>query len=97
MVGEALKGGRLAAEVLAREGHALVPPPGRCAPWSFITAVELGSAARMAAFCTAVQQVRASSCVSHHDVSAPRRKRGARRRGADTPKGGNTRLFRSAP
>lgn len=40
MVGEALKGGRLAAEVLSREGFPVVPPPGPCTPWSFITAGE---------------------------------------------------------
>ena len=38
MVGEALKGGRLVAEVLAREGFAVAPAPGPCDPWSFITA-----------------------------------------------------------
>ena len=56
MVGEALKGGRLAAAVLAADGYRVVPPPGPSTPWSFITAVELGSRERMAAFCTAVQQ-----------------------------------------
>lgn len=55
MVGEALKGGRLAAEVLAREGYGVVPPPGPCSPWSFITAVEVGTPERMSAFCRAVQ------------------------------------------
>ncbi|KAL4857014.1 hypothetical protein ACK3TF_002702 [Chlorella vulgaris] len=56
MVGEALKGGRLAAEVLQREGYNVIPAPGPCSPWSFITAVELGSKERMVAFCRAVQQ-----------------------------------------
>lgn len=37
MVGEALKGGRLAAEVLSREGFNVIPAPGRANPWSFIT------------------------------------------------------------
>lgn len=37
MVGEAIKGGRLAAEVLSREGYTVIPAPGPCAPWSFIT------------------------------------------------------------
>ena len=36
-VGEALKGGRLVAQVLAREGFAVTPAPGPCSPWSFIT------------------------------------------------------------
>ncbi len=37
MVGEALKGGRLAAQVLSREGFNVIPAPGPCNPWSFIT------------------------------------------------------------
>lgn len=37
MVGEALKGGRLAAQVLSREGFNVIPAPGTCNPWSFIT------------------------------------------------------------
>lgn len=37
MVGEALKGGRLAAQVLSREGFNVIPAPGRSNPWSFIT------------------------------------------------------------
>jgi len=56
MVGEALKGGRLAAEILTREGFHVVPAAGPCHPWSFITAVELGSAELMVAFCGAVQE-----------------------------------------
>lgn len=56
MVGEALKGGRLVAAVMAAEGYNVVPAPGRSDPWSFITAVELGSRARMEAFCRAVQR-----------------------------------------
>ena len=55
MVGEALKGGRLVAEVLSREGLAVVPRPGPCAPWSFITAAQLGAPEQMQAFCEAVQ------------------------------------------
>lgn len=55
MVGEAIKGGRLAAQVLSREGYNVIPAPGPCNPWSFITAVELGSKERMVAFCRAVQ------------------------------------------
>jgi len=54
-VGEALKGGRLVASVMSREGYKVYPPAGaRSEP---ITAVRLGSAARLQAFCTAVQQV----------------------------------------
>ena len=56
MVGEALKGGRLVAEVLSREGFRVVPGPGASHPPSFITAVELGAPERMAAFCRAVQE-----------------------------------------
>jgi hypothetical protein len=37
MVGEAIKGGRLAAQVLSREGYNVIPAPGPCTPWSFIT------------------------------------------------------------
>lgn len=59
-VGEALKGGRLVAETLTREGFHVIPAaglPSKSSPaWSFITAVELGSAAAMQAFCSAVQQ-----------------------------------------
>jgi len=55
MVGEAIKGGRLVAEVMHRRGFAVVPPPGPCDPYSFITAVELGSPELMTAFCRAVQ------------------------------------------
>jgi cystathionine beta-lyase family protein involved in aluminum resistance len=55
-VGEALKGGRLIARVMASAGFRVVPlDPSRERP-SFITAIELGSAAAMQAFCTAVQQ-----------------------------------------
>lgn len=56
MVGEALKGGRLVAEVLRREGMCAVPAAGPCTPWSFITAVELGTKEKMEAFCRAVQE-----------------------------------------
>jgi cystathionine beta-lyase family protein involved in aluminum resistance len=62
-VAEALKGGRLVAAALAAEGYAALPPPGPAAPHSFITAVALGSPARMAAFCAAVQ---AASPVGAH-------------------------------
>lgn len=57
MVGEALKGGRLVAEVMTREGYKVTPPAGsRQQPRSFITAVEVGSPERMCAFCRAVQR-----------------------------------------
>lgn len=58
-VGEALKGGRLVAEVLQKEGYRVIPSPGKPLngdPWSFITAVELGSPELMVAFCRAVQE-----------------------------------------
>ncbi|EIE20208.1 aluminum resistance [Coccomyxa subellipsoidea C-169] len=56
MVGEALKGGRLVAEVMSREGYAVAPAGRVPSPASFITAVQVGSAARMCAFCRAVQR-----------------------------------------
>ena len=49
--GEALKGGRLVAEVLARGGFTVIPAPGLPDTPSMITAVELGSRERMVAFC----------------------------------------------
>lgn len=56
MVGEALKGSRLVAEVMTREGFTVTPPAGNRQPRSFITAVEVGSPERMCAFCRAVQR-----------------------------------------
>jgi cystathionine beta-lyase family protein involved in aluminum resistance len=56
MVGEALKGGRLIAEVMAREKRRAWPAAGSPQPLPFITAVEVGSPARMCAFCRAVQR-----------------------------------------
>ncbi len=59
MVGEALKGGRLVAAVMAARGFRVAPPPGPAGGGgarSFITAVELRSAERMVAFCRAVQR-----------------------------------------
>ena len=54
-VGEALKGGRLVAAVMEREGFEAFPPAGaRPEP---ITSVRLGSAAKLQAFCSAVQRV----------------------------------------
>ena len=54
-VGEALKGGQLVAAVMQRAGYRVVPTESATARPSFITAVELGSEAAMAAFCAAVQ------------------------------------------
>lgn len=56
MVGEALKGGRLVAQVMSQSGYACTPPQGLPQTHSFITAIELGSAAKMVAFCEAVQK-----------------------------------------
>ena len=67
MVGEALKGGRLVAAVMEGRGFRVTPGSDALAPGlraaggaaarpSFITAVQLGSAARMVAFCRAVQR-----------------------------------------
>ena len=56
MVGEALKGGRLVAEVLSRAGFKCLPAAGMPPTHSFITAVEMGSREHMVAFCRAVQQ-----------------------------------------
>lgn len=55
MTGEALKGGRLAAEVMSREGFQCVPAPGMPKVLSMITAIGLGSRKRMSAFCRGVQ------------------------------------------
>jgi cystathionine beta-lyase family protein involved in aluminum resistance len=55
MVGEALKGGRLVAEVLHREGFNVIPGPGVPDVYSMITAIELGSKERMVAFCKGIQ------------------------------------------
>lgn len=55
MVGEALKGGRLIAEVMSRAGYPCTPMHGLPTTHSFITAVHLGSPAKMTAFCRAVQ------------------------------------------
>jgi hypothetical protein len=55
-VGEALKGGRLIAKTMASAGFQVIPKDPVLERPSFITAVELGSAAAMQAFCSAVQQ-----------------------------------------
>ncbi|GBF88519.1 aluminum resistance [Raphidocelis subcapitata] len=54
--GEALKGGRLVARVMAEEGFTAVPAPGMAHTPSMITAVELGSRGRMEAFCRGIQR-----------------------------------------
>ncbi|EFJ48941.1 hypothetical protein VOLCADRAFT_117389, partial [Volvox carteri f. nagariensis] len=54
--GEALKGGRLVAELLHREGFTVIPAPGVPEVWSMITAVELRSRERMTAFCRGIQR-----------------------------------------
>lgn len=55
MVGEALKGGRLIAQVMTQSGYPCTPGPGSPQTRSFITAIEMGSAAKMVAFCEAIQ------------------------------------------
>mmetsp|Transcript_6759 Transcript_6759/g.18121 ORF Transcript_6759/g.18121 Transcript_6759/m.18121 type:complete len:518 (-) Transcript_6759:597-2150(-) len=55
--GEALKGGRLVAEVMHREGYNVMPAPGLPEPHSMITAIELGSKQHMVAFCQAIQKM----------------------------------------
>lgn len=54
--GESLKGGRLVAEVMSREGFKATPAPGLNHTPSMITAIHLGSRERMVAFCRGVQQ-----------------------------------------
>jgi cystathionine beta-lyase family protein involved in aluminum resistance len=54
--GEALKGGRLVAQVMAAEGFPVIPVPGMAHTPSMITAVELGSRERMEAFCRGIQR-----------------------------------------
>uniref|UniRef100_A0A383VT04 Uncharacterized protein n=1 Tax=Tetradesmus obliquus TaxID=3088 RepID=A0A383VT04_TETOB len=55
--GEAIKGGRLVAEVMSRLGFKVVPgpTPGLPNPPSMITAVEMGSREGMVAFCKGIQ------------------------------------------
>lgn len=55
-VGEALKGGRVIAHAAAAAGLAATPRDSALVRPSFITAVRLGSAAAMQAFCGAVQR-----------------------------------------
>lgn len=54
-VGEAVKGGRLVAAALAAEGVVATPAPGAPGPFPFVTSAPLGTAARLVAFCGAVQ------------------------------------------
>jgi len=65
VVGEAMKGGRLVARVMEAEGYGndenedenkIRPPPGSPPPFPFVTCVPLRSAARLVAFCRAVQE-----------------------------------------
>eukprot|EP00884_Botryococcus_braunii_P008709 jgi/Botrbrau1/1783/Bobra.0217s0038.1 len=56
MVGEALKGGRLVASVMAEEGYIVSPTPGMASPMTFVTSVRLGSPEKMSSFCRAVQR-----------------------------------------
>ncbi|KAL6755711.1 putative methionine gamma-lyase [Haematococcus lacustris] len=55
--GEALKGGRLVAEVMSREGYKVIPAPGLPTTHSMITAIEVGSRDSMTAFCKGVQKL----------------------------------------
>lgn len=55
--GEALKGGRLVAEVLSRDGYNVIPAAGMPDVPSMITAVEMGSKEGMVAFCKAIQKM----------------------------------------
>ncbi|GFH24813.1 uncharacterized protein HaLaN_22674 [Haematococcus lacustris] len=55
--GEALKGGRLVAEVMSREGYTVIPAPGLPTTHSMITAIEVGSRDSMTAFCKGVQKL----------------------------------------
>ena len=55
--GEAIKGGRLVAEVMSQLGFKVIPgpTPELPTPPSMITAVELGSREAMVAFCKGIQ------------------------------------------
>lgn len=55
MVGEAIKGSLLVAEVMAAQGYRVQPPP-RVVRGDIIQAVELGDRERLLAFCRAVQK-----------------------------------------
>jgi cystathionine beta-lyase family protein involved in aluminum resistance len=55
-VGEALKSGRLIAEVFGSRGYKVIPEQGNTKPWSFITAIEMKSPEAMVSFCECVQR-----------------------------------------
>ena len=55
-VGEALKGGRLIAEVFRSHGYKVVPERGDKGPFSFITAIEMRDPEAMLEFCQVVQR-----------------------------------------
>lgn len=54
-VGEALKSGRLIARIFSDLGYNVIPKAGISNPWSFITAIEMGSEDAMVSFCKTVQ------------------------------------------
>jgi cystathionine beta-lyase family protein involved in aluminum resistance len=54
--GEAMKGGRLVAEVMSREGYEVIPAPGPFKVPSMITAIKMGSREKMVQFCKAIQK-----------------------------------------
>lgn len=54
-VGEALKSGRLIAQVFSKMGYTVIPEAGHPDVWSFITAIEMKNPDAMVAFCNAVQ------------------------------------------
>lgn len=54
-VGEALKSGRLIANVFSHLGYHVLPHPGVSNPWSFITAIEMKTEEAMISFCEVVQ------------------------------------------
>jgi cystathionine beta-lyase family protein involved in aluminum resistance len=55
LVGEALKGALLVAEVMRRLGFRVTPEDNSLKRPSYITAIELGSDTKMVAFCRALQ------------------------------------------
>ena len=55
-VGEALKSGRLIAEVFSSRGYTVIPAPGNSGPLSFITAIKMQTPEAMLDFCKIVQR-----------------------------------------